>query len=197
MGFKEVFELGKKYLWPSWAPEGASLKPSRPSKNSRPFMVYPATGILEEGEKFRQERGRREAGAPGTRGTSLLFPGRRETDFHEFGGESTCPKASAVQRLLDSFPIRKNAELTEYVRHPEFPEPEDQAADQMGEVFALTKKILSKALGPLNFRLIRDDDLLERALEKVHPQLPVFFRLILGKKRYIQFMLDHRERLVP
>ena len=197
MGFKEVFELGKKYLWPSWAPEGASLKPSRPSNNSRPFMVYPAAGTLNRGEKFGQETPQIEASAPGPGRMSLLIPGRKETDFHEIKGESTYQNTSAVQRLLDSFPVRKNAELTEYFRRPEFAEPKDQAADQMGEVFALTKRILSKALGPLDFRLIRDDDLLERALETVHPQLPIFFRLILGKKKYIHFMLENRERLVP
>ncbi len=108
------------------------------------------------------------------------------------------PQPSAVQRLLDSFLVRKNAELTSYVERAGFDEPvRDQTGDPMREIFALTKKFLAKILGPLNLRLIRDPESLEKALERVHPQLPITCRLFLRKKEYIQFMMDHRERLVP
>jgi hypothetical protein len=197
MKFQEAFELGKNFFWPSRAPKGASLEPSRQAKNSKPFRVYPTKGILNQGEEFQREAPMRNVHASGIGRMALLMAGRKETDFQGIKGESADQKTSAVQKLLDSFPIRKNAELTEYVRRSEWDEPKDQAEDQMGEIFALTKKTLSKIAGPLNFRLIRDNDLLERALGKVHPQLPISFRLILRKKRYIQFMLDNRERLVP
>ena len=197
MRFQGAFELGKKYLWPSRAPKGASVKPSRQAKKSKPFMVYPTKGILNQGEEFQREAPKREVHAFGIGRMALLMAGRKETDFQGIKGESADQKTSAVQKLLDSFPTRKNAELTEYVRRSELAEPQDQAEDQRREIFALTKKILSKILGPLNFRLIRDNDLLERALGRAYPQLPISFRLILRKKRYIEFMLDNRERLVP
>lgn len=102
----------------------------------------------------------------------------------------------SVQRLLDSFPMRKNAELSEFVRDSKIQERDLPADDPLAEVFALTRKFLSKTTGILNFRLLKDDDLLESALGKVHPQLPFSIRLVLWKKRFIQFMLDHRERLI-
>jgi hypothetical protein len=103
----------------------------------------------------------------------------------------------SVQRLLDSFPMRKNAELREFVRYSR-PQEKDHPEDEpLAEVFALTRKLLSKTAGILNFRLLKDDDLLESALGKVHPHLPFSIRLVLWKKRFIQFMLDHRERLIP
>ena len=103
----------------------------------------------------------------------------------------------SVQRLLDSFPMRKNAELREFVRDSKIQERDLPADDPLAEVFALTRKLLSKTAGILNFRLLKDDDLLESALGKVHPHLPFSIRLVLWKKRFIQFMLDHRERLIP
>ena len=102
----------------------------------------------------------------------------------------------SVQRLLDSFPMRKNAELREFVRYSRGPERDQPEEEPLAEVFALTRKLLSKTAGILNFRVLRDDDFLERALEKVHSHLPFSIRLVLWKKRFIQFMLDHRERLI-
>jgi hypothetical protein len=197
MRFQEAFELGKKYLWPSRAPKGAGAKPRHQFKVSKPFRVYPAKGILKNGEEFHREGPQREVNTFGIGRMALLLAGRKDTDYQEINGGAAYQKTSAVQRLLDSFPIRKNAELNEFVRRSKFTEPEDQADDQMGEIFALTKKLLAKILGPLDLRLIRDPDLLERALGKVHPRLPIIFRLFLRKKQYIQFMLDNRERLVP
>jgi hypothetical protein len=102
----------------------------------------------------------------------------------------------SVQRLLDSFPMRKNAELSEFVRYSEIQERNHPADDHLAEVFALTRKLLSKTAGILNFRLLKEDDFLETALEEVHSHLPFSIRLVLWKKRFIQFMLDHRERLI-
>jgi hypothetical protein len=102
----------------------------------------------------------------------------------------------SVQRLLDSFPMRKNAELREFVRHSEIQERNHPENEPLAEVFALTRKLLSKTAGILNFRMLKEDDFLEEALEKVHSHLPFSIRLVLWKKRFIQFMLDHRERLI-
>jgi hypothetical protein len=103
----------------------------------------------------------------------------------------------SVQRLLDSFPMRKNAELREFVRYSRTPERDHPEDEPLDEVFALTRKLLSKTAGILNFRLLKNDDWLGKALEKVHSQLPFSIRLILWRKRFIRFMLDHRERLIP
>jgi len=103
----------------------------------------------------------------------------------------------AVQRLLDSFPMRKNAELREFVRYSETREQDHPEDEPLAEVFALTRKLLSKTAGILNFRLLREDDFLETALEEVHSHLPFPIRLVLWKKRFIQFMKDHRDRLIP
>ena len=103
----------------------------------------------------------------------------------------------SVQRLLDSFPMRKNAELRELVRYSRSQEKDHPEDESLTEVFSLTRKLLSKTAGILNFRMLRDEDFLERALEKVHSHLPFSIRLVLWRKRFIQFMLDHRERLLP
>jgi hypothetical protein len=102
----------------------------------------------------------------------------------------------SVQRLLDSFPMRKNAELREFVRYSKTPEIDHPEDEPLAEVFALTRKLLSKTAGILNLRLLKNDDWLGKALEKVHSQLPFSIRLILWRKRFIQFMMDHRERLI-
>jgi hypothetical protein len=102
----------------------------------------------------------------------------------------------SVQRLLDSFPMRKNAELREFVRYSKTPERDHPEDEPLAEVFALTRKLLSKTAGILNLRLLKNDDWLGKALEKVHSQLPFSIRLILWRKRFIQFMMDHRERLI-
>jgi len=93
--------------------------------------------------------------------------------------------------------MRKNAELREFVRDSEIQERDHPADEPLAEVFALTRKLLSKTAGILNFRMLKDDDFLGRALEEVHSHLPFSIRLILWRKRFIQFMLDHRERLIP
>jgi hypothetical protein len=129
-------------------------------------------------------------------GRTLLVAGRRDRDLPDEKPAPVPRGISLDRKLLDSFLALKNAELKEYFRRPELSEPRDQGQAQMGEIFAFTKKILSRILGPLDFRLIRDDDLLERALQRVHLQLPFPFRLILRKKRYIELMLENRERLV-
>ena len=79
MRFQGAFELGKKYLWPSRAPKGASVKPSRQAKKSKPFMVYPTKGILNQGEEFQREAPKREVHAFGIGRMALLMAGRKET----------------------------------------------------------------------------------------------------------------------
>ena len=101
------------------------------------------------------------------------------------------------QRLLNSFLERKNAELKECSRDSEPAKPDNGAEDQIAVVFFLTKKLLSKTEAPLDARFIRDGVRLEKALGKVYPRLPISIRLALGKKRYVQFMLHNRERLIP
>ncbi len=103
---------------------------------------------------------------------------------------------SIDQRLLNSFPGRKITELKECSRRSEDPKPENEAEDQMALVFFLTRNLLSRIAAPVDTRLIRDHDRLEKALEKIHPRLPISILLILRKKKYIQFMLENRERLV-
>jgi hypothetical protein len=103
---------------------------------------------------------------------------------------------SINQRLLNSFPGRKITELKECSRRSGDPNPENEAEDQMALVFFLTRNLLSRIAAPVDTRLIRDSDRLEKALEKIHPRLPISIRLILRKKRYIQFMMENRERLV-
>jgi hypothetical protein len=135
----------------------------------------------------------------GRKKRSLLRAGRKgdESGPPEMGNRSAFPKVPADQRLLNSFPGRKNAELRECSRRSEVPNLGLEAEEQMAVVFFLTRKLLSKTATPLDNRLIRDDDRLERALGEVHPRLPMSVRLVLRKKRYIQFMLDNRERLIP
>jgi hypothetical protein len=115
----------------------------------------------------------------------------------EQGYRSGSPKLPIDQKLLNSFSGRKNAELREYSRGSEVPKPDHGAEDQIAEVFSLTRRLLSKTEPPLDSRLIRDEVRLEKALGKIHPRLPISIRFILRKKRYIQFMLDNRERLIP
>ena len=154
-------------------------------------MVHPAGGLYPMPKE--------EVGPSGAGKKTLLLAGRkeRESDLPEGGNRSAFPKIPPDQKLLNSFPGRKNAELRECSRGFEVPKPDNGAEDQIAVVFFLTRKLLSKTAPPLDTRLIRDDDRLERALGKVHPRLPISIRLVLRKKRFIQFMMDNRERLIP
>jgi len=196
MRFQEAFELGKRYFWPFRARKKAGANGNPPPESPNSLRVYPAKGIINQLGEFAHGADRREASFPGAGRIALLMAGRRETDLGEFEDGAARRERSAVQKLLDSFPIRKNVEWNEYFRRAGICDLQDHAEHPMEEIFVLTKKILSKILGPLDFRVIRDVELLESALEKVHPQLPISFRLILRKKRYIEFMMDNRERLV-
>jgi len=96
----------------------------------------------------------------------------------------------------------KNPSLAQSSFHPETPSPLGDCViigdgDNLREVFALTRRLLIDKVGPLNDRLVQDDALLEKALGKVHKFLPLPVRLILWKKRYIQFILTNRDRLTP
>ena len=105
--------------------------------------------------------------------------------------------AEADQKLLESFRMRKNAEWKEYWKCSEISNFPDGVEDKIREVFALTRRLLVKTVGAVNAGFIQNDLLLEKALGKVHKRLPLPIRLILWKKRYIQFILANRERLFP
>ena len=103
----------------------------------------------------------------------------------------------ADQRLLESFRMRKNAEWKEYWKQSEISNFPDGDEEQLREVFALTRSLLVSTVGPLNDQIIQNDGVLEGALGKVHKHLPLPVRLVLWKKKYIQFILTNRERLIP
>ncbi len=105
-------------------------------------------------------------------------------------------QAAAGEKLLKSFKTRKKAEWEEDWKRSESQGSEDEE-DTLREVFTVTRNELVRMLGPLNERSLGDDSLLERALEKIHKRLPLPIRVIFWKKRYIQFILDNRERLIP
>jgi len=105
--------------------------------------------------------------------------------------------AAADQRLLESFWTRKNAERKECYRQSGISKASNGDQERLQEVFSLTRKLLVGNAGPLNERFIRNDTLLEKALGKIHKHLPLPVRLALWKKKYIQFILTNRERLIP
>ena len=93
--------------------------------------------------------------------------------------------------------MRKNIERKENCRKSEISNVSNRDEEQLQEVFSLTRRLLVNSAGPLNDRFIQNDTLLERALGKVHKHLPLPVRLALWKKKYIQFILTNRERLIP
>jgi hypothetical protein len=106
-------------------------------------------------------------------------------------------RAAAGEKLLESFKTRKKAEREEDWKQSESSQGAEDEENELREVFLLTRNELVRTLGPLNERSLGDDSLLEKALEKIHKRLPLPIRLIFWKKRYIQFILDNRERLIP
>jgi len=62
-----------------------------------------------------------------------------KSDWEEYKTPPLCRANGSVQRLLDSFPIRKNAELKEFVRDSKTREKGHPSYDPMAEVFALTR----------------------------------------------------------
>lgn len=151
-----------------------------------------------------------------TRGGAKIKAGSREAVFEQgeftFRVDSAIEKkiqdqgrtgtaahghAGADQRLLDSFRMRKNAEWRECWKRDEILNLPYGNEEKLREVFALTRRLLSDAVGRVSDRLIRDDSLLESALVEVHKRLPLPVRLILPKKRYIELLMANRERLLP
>jgi len=201
MGFQEAFQLGKKYLRLPTGRKAPIRNQHPPSKSVKPggFTDHPGGGLYSLARDNFLPMAKEESGPSGAEKGALLPSGRKErkSDLPEGGNRSGFAKISTDQKLLNSFPGRKHAELREFSRGSEVPKPDNGAEDQIAVVFFLTRKLLSKTAAPLDTRLIRDDDRLERALGKIHPRLPFSIRLILRKKRYIQFMLDNRERLIP
>jgi hypothetical protein len=133
----------------------------------------------------------------GTISFLVNFPQEKESDSRDGTKKSAHRLAMADQRLLESFRMRKNAECKESWRRSEISNFPDGDGDNLREVFALTRRLLINNVGPLNDRLVQDDALLEKALGKVHKFLPLPVRLILWKKRYIQFILTNRDLLTP
>ncbi len=99
-------------------------------------------------------------------------------------------------QLLESFRVRKNIEWKEDWKRSEISDSPIDPDGQVAEVFALTKKLLQKTLGPLDENIVEDDSLLEKALREVHGRLPFPIRIVIWKKRYTQFILANRERLI-
>ena len=201
MGFQEAFQVGKKYLRLPTGRKGPIGNQHPPFKSLKPkgFPGHPGGRLSSMAKDNLPPMPKEEVGPSGVEKRALLLPGRkaRESDLPEWENRSGFPKISTDQKLLNSFPGRKNAELRECSRGSEVPKPDHRAEDQIAVVFSLTRTLLSKTAAPLDARLIRNDDWLERALGKIHPRLPISIRLILWKKRYIQFMLNNRERLIP
>ncbi len=201
MRFQEAFQVGKKYLRLPTGRKHPIRNQHPPSKSLKPegFKGHPGGGLYSTAQDNLPSMPREEVGPSGAEKMAFLLTGRkqRESNLPEWGNRSGFPLVPTDQRLLNSFPERKKAELRECSRDSEVPKPDRGAEDQVAAVFSLTRRLLSKADPPLDARLIRDDDRLKRALGKIHPQLPISIRLILRKKRYIQFILDSRERLIP
>lgn len=104
--------------------------------------------------------------------------------------------SQAGEKLIESFRVPKSAERKEHWNRSEislFPKETDK---ETSEVFVLTRKLLTQSLGPLNPKIISDDSLMEKALDRIYSRLPIPIRLALWKKRYIQFILADRERLI-
>ena len=127
----------------------------------------------------------------------VSFPKEKQTDGKDGTKKSDYRLAADDQRLLESFRMRKNIERKENCRKSEISNVSNRDEEQLQEVFSLTRRLLVNSAGPLNDRFIQNDTLLERALGKVHKHLPLPVRLALWKKKYIQFILTNRERLIP
>ena len=104
--------------------------------------------------------------------------------------------ATLTRNFLESFRVRKKAECTEDWRRCEGRRDPVKRGNPIAEVFALTRDLLSRAFGPLNPDFVENDDLLEEALEEVYRELPFPIRMGIWKKRYTQFMLANRDRLL-
>jgi hypothetical protein len=201
MRFQQALQAGKKYLRLPTGRKDPIRNQHPPSKGLKPegFTGHPGGGLYSMAKDNLQPMPKEEVGPSGAEKKALLLTGgkERESDLPEWGNRSGFPKIPTDQRFLNSFPERKKAELRECSRGSEGLKPDHGAEDQIAVVFSLTRRLLSKTEPPLDSRLIRDEDRLERALGKIHPRLPISIRLILWKKRYIQLMLDNRERLIP
>ena len=127
----------------------------------------------------------------------VSFPKEKQTSGKEVTKKFNYSPAAADRRLLESFWTRKIAEREECCWQSGISNVSDGDQKQFREVFFLTRRLLLSSAGPLNDRFIQNDILLEKALGEIHKHLPLPVRLALWKKRYIQFMLTNRERLIP
>jgi hypothetical protein len=201
MRFQQALQAGKKYLRLPTGRKDPIRNQHPPSKGLKPegFTGHPGGGLSSMAKDNLPPMPKEEVGRSGAEKGAFLITQRKESesDLPEWGNRSDFPKIPTDQRFLNSFPERKKAELREFSRASEGLKSDHGAEDQIAVVFSLTRRLLSKTEPPLDSRLIRDEDRLERALGKIHPRLPISIRLILWKKRYIQLMLDNRERLIP
>ncbi len=104
--------------------------------------------------------------------------------------------SQAGQKLIESFRVPKSAERKEDWNRSEMSLFAKETDKETSEVFVLTRKLLTQALGPLNPTILSDDSVMKKALDKIYSRLPMPIRLALWKKRYIQFILADRERLI-
>jgi hypothetical protein len=128
----------------------------------------------------------------------VSFLVNREGEFggrHEIGGPAHGP--AAHQRLLESFRTRKSVEWKESWKDSGISHSPDQHEAGLEDIFILTRRLLIQTVGPLNDRFIQDDSLLAKALGKVYERLSLPIPFSLWKKGYIQFILAHRDRLLP
>ena len=127
----------------------------------------------------------------------VSFPREKQGGGKDVTKKSNYSLAAADRRLLESFWTRKNVEREENCRKSEISNVPAGDEEGLREVFSLTRRLLVDSAGPLNDRFIQNDTLLEKALGTVHKHLPLPVRLGLWKKKYIQFILTNRERLIP
>jgi len=124
------------------------------------------------------------------------LPGERKTRDEGGAERAAHLRAGADEKLLESFRTRKNAELEEQWKRSEYSQFPGDGEGTLRELFVLTRIHLASVIGPLNERSLMDDTKVGQALERIHRRLPLPIRLIFWKKRYVQFMLDNRDRLI-
>ncbi len=125
-----------------------------------------------------------------------VISGEKKARGKRGSGRAAYLEAEAGEKLLESFRTPKNAELEEEWKRSENSHFTDEDEDTLREMFVLTRAHLKDAMGPLSERSLKDDATLGKALEKIHRRLPLSIRLIFWKKRYVQFILENRDRLI-
>lgn len=194
MDFIKAFRTRKKDLRARKEHRGKGRKGNFPSSNHHPgpLVIYSLDSRLGKAggpNPSRAFESNREA--------STFRPGQENEGDNGGRENSLDPRGIFVnQKLLESFPRRKNAELKEFYGSSPKSAFSDGWEEHFDELFALTRRLLRNTAKPLSRGLIRDDLYLGKALSEVHKRLPLSIRLIMRKKRYIEFCLAYRERLM-